>query len=65
MAYYWESASLRFVGKDGLIRKKYTRVPFTGSGEVFLEYGTWQVNCKDGKIEGLIEEFDENGELVE
>ena len=47
------------VGKDGLIRKKYTRVPFTGSGEVFLEYGTWQVNCKDGKIEGLVEGFHE------
>ncbi|SVC58747.1 uncharacterized protein METZ01_LOCUS311601, partial [marine metagenome] len=47
------------VGKDRLIRKKHARVPFTGSGEVFLEYGTWQVNCKDGKIEDLVEGFHE------
>ena len=47
------------VRKDGLTYKKYARVPFTGSGEVFLAYGTWQVNCKDGKIEDLVEGFHE------
>ena len=47
------------VRKDGLFYKKHAKKPFTGSGEVFLEYGTWQVNCKDGKIEGLVEGFHE------
>ena len=47
------------VRKDGFTYKKYARVPFTGIGEYFLEHGAVQVNCKDGKIEGLVEGFHE------
>ena len=45
--------------KDGLFYKKHAKKPFTGIGEFFLEHGAVQVNCKDGKIEGLVEGFHE------
>ena len=54
------------IWKKGILYKKYSRTPFTGCSVEYHDNGQLEEkgNWKDGKLEGLSEFYDEEGNLT-